>query len=87
MQDDIIIATIIRRLRRERNISQAQIATVLNLPQPVVSKIERAERRVALGELRLICKLLGLPLADFIAEYQTQVETVRTSAFGEGRTP
>lgn len=87
MQDDIIIATMIRRLRRERNVSQAQIATVLSLPQPVISKIERSERRVALGELRLICELLGVPLVNFVAEYQTQVETAGTSAFGEGRTP
>jgi transcriptional regulator with XRE-family HTH domain len=73
VQDDIIIAAMIRKLRRGKEVSQAQLAAALNLPQPVVSKIEHAERRVALSELRVVCNLLQIPLSEFIAEYEAEI--------------
>ena len=73
MNDDTIIAAMIRKLRRDREVSQAEIAQILNLPQTVVSRIELSRRRVTLTELRLICEHLQVPLLEFVSEYQDRV--------------
>ena len=74
MNEDTIIAGMIRKLRRDREVSQAEIAQILHLPQTVVSRIELGQRRVTLTELRLICEHLKMPLVEFVSEYQDRVQ-------------
>ena len=71
--DDIIVARLIRKLRRDKDISQAQLATALGLIQNNVSRIELGTRKVTLGELREICEILCIRLSDFVQEYEAQL--------------
>lgn len=68
-QDDMIIALMLRKMRRDREKSQDAVAVHLNLPQNVVSRMEKGERRITLPELRAICEFFEVPLLDFVAEY------------------
>ena len=67
--DDRVIGEMLRHLRVAQRVSQSRIAEALNLPQTVISRIERGERHVTLRELRLVCALLDKSPLDFVAEY------------------
>ena len=54
--------------------TQAQLGEYLTFGQPGISKIERAERRVDIVELRMICGGLGIKLEDFIAEFVRRID-------------
>lgn len=57
---------LIRRLREEKEITQAALAERLGVPQSFVSKIETGERRLDVLELREVCTALQIPLKRFI---------------------
>jgi transcriptional regulator with XRE-family HTH domain len=55
------------RICRERvGITQAQLATLLNVPQSYVSKCEAGTRRLDIIELREWLNALQLPFVDFV---------------------
>lgn len=67
---------LLREARREAGFTQAQLAQRLDLPQSVVSNVERGERRLDLVELWNYCDGLGIDLMDFVQRFQqTCVET------------
>jgi transcriptional regulator with XRE-family HTH domain len=57
---------LLRRIRTEAGLRQADLAERLEQPQSFVSKYESGERRLDLIEVRQICIALGIPLADFV---------------------
>jgi transcriptional regulator with XRE-family HTH domain len=67
------LAALLRSVRSESGLTQAQVAERLELPQSFVSKYESGERRVDLVELRQICKALGISLGDFIRRFEKDV--------------
>ena len=73
-EDDKIIAQMIRRLRREREITQSSVAIHLGVVTNVVSRMEKGTRRINLPELRMICELFGVDLRDFLTEYLRRVQ-------------
>lgn len=64
----------IRKMRRDKDLSQAKLAEAMGLGQNVTSRIEHGTRQVSLGELRAICKCLGVTLSDFVRDFESQVE-------------
>jgi len=70
---DMVIAKMIRRLRRDREVSQAQLAVAIDQGRNVVSRIEIGQRQTTLPELHLICEFLGIPLQDFVSEYLRRI--------------
>ena len=50
----------IKRIRKERNISQAKLAAALNLKQVTISYIESGRRKVKADEIKAIAKALGV---------------------------
>jgi len=82
VNEDIIIGTMIRKLRRDRDLPQSAIADALGLPQTVITRIERGDRRMSMPELRRLCALLGVALVDFVAEYESRI-TASTEVFTE----
>lgn len=73
--NDIIVGRMIRKLRRDKDISQAQLAEALRMQQNVISRVEIGKRPVALGELRALCKFLGVTLGEFVRDYEARAET------------
>lgn len=62
---------LLRELRKEANLTQAQLAEVLRRPQSFVSKVESGERRLDLVELETVCVALGTTLGAFVGRYES----------------
>jgi transcriptional regulator with XRE-family HTH domain len=65
-----VLLALLRELRREAGLTQADLARRLGRPQSLVSDIESGQRRVDVVELRTICRELGLPLDEFIRRWE-----------------
>lgn len=58
--------SLVRQMRVDAGLRQADLAKKLGEPQSFVSRYESGERRLDVLELRQICSVLGVSLADFI---------------------
>lgn len=57
---------LLRSVREDAGLTQIEVANRLSQPQSFVSKYENGERRLDITELDLVCKALGISLADFV---------------------
>jgi len=57
---------LLRRIRSDAGLTQAQMAKKLGQPQSYVSKYESGERRLDVLELSQVCRAAGISLADFV---------------------
>ncbi len=64
------LLTLLREVGRESGLTQVQVAQALGLPQSFVSKYESGERRLDLLELRAVCKVLGIPVTEFVKRFE-----------------
>ena len=64
---------LLRQIRADAGVTQAELATRLGVPQSVISKFESGERRLDILELRQICRALGLNLTDFVKRLEKAV--------------
>jgi len=69
-----IFLDLLIEVRHRAGMTQAQLGRQLPFGQPGISKIERAERRVDVIELRIICEQLGTTLSAFVAELKKRLE-------------
>ena len=65
-----VLSALLRSYRERAGLRQADVAERLGLPQSFVSKYESGERRLDLIELRQVCGVLGLSLAQFVAAFE-----------------
>lgn len=61
-----ILAENIRAARRERNLSQEELADLCALHRTYVGSVERAERNVTLGTLDALATALGFSVPDLL---------------------
>jgi len=54
----------LRALRKERGVSQEDLAALAGLDRTYVSGIERGVRNVSLRNIALLSKALGVPLSE-----------------------
>jgi transcriptional regulator with XRE-family HTH domain len=64
------LLSLLRQLRTEAGITQVEMANRLGKPQPFVSYYESGARRLDLLELRQICRVLSIPLVDFVKRFE-----------------
>ena len=69
------LLTLLREIRLEAGLTQAQLAESLNTDQTVISKIESGERRVDVLELREICKAVGITLEAFVRKLEKSLKS------------
>ena len=69
-QADDIFRELLKETRMAKNLTQAEVARSLGLPQSYVSKYESGERRLDLIELEEICKAMGISLIDFVKKFE-----------------
>lgn len=62
-------AALLRRVRIEAKLTQAQLAQRLGQSQSYVSKYENGEQRLDLLELEDVCKAIGVRLDEFVKRY------------------
>jgi transcriptional regulator with XRE-family HTH domain len=58
--------SLLRQVRRDAGLRQKDLAKKLGEPQSFVSRYECGERRLDVLELRQICRILGISLAEFV---------------------
>ncbi len=58
--------SLLRQMRLDAGLRQADLARKVGRPQSFVSKYESGERRIDVLELREICAALGASLAEFV---------------------
>lgn len=64
------LSQLLRQLRVNANMRQVDMASKLDEPQSYVSRYESAEQRLDLIELRRICKVLGISLAELVEKFE-----------------
>lgn len=57
---------LLKEMRREKGLTQAELARLLERPQSFVSKYESGERRLDILELQDICTACGVSLSVFV---------------------
>jgi transcriptional regulator with XRE-family HTH domain len=65
------IGSRLRRLRKERGLTQAELARQIGIQQSDLSRMEKGEYRVSLDNLFKILGVFDLDLADFFADSET----------------
>lgn len=63
------LASLLRQVRLEANLTQVQVADKIDQTQSYVSKYESGEQRLDLVELEAVCKAVGVSLTDFVRRY------------------
>ena len=64
----------VRRIRRERDLSQRALAGAAGLAEKHVSEIERANREPKLTTILKLAKGLGVPAGELIAEVAARLQ-------------
>ena len=57
---------LLRKIRADAKLRQADLAVMLGQPQSFVSKYESGERRLDILELEEVCKCCGVTLTSFV---------------------
>jgi len=60
-------------LRMGSGLKQTDLADILDVPQSFVSKIETGERGLDLVELKAVVEAMGATLAEFVIEFEKNV--------------
>jgi transcriptional regulator with XRE-family HTH domain len=63
--------------RHDAGLTQLAVAEAWGMPQETISAIERGVRRLDLVELMDLCQVLGLDVAEFVAEVRDEVAAGR----------
>jgi transcriptional regulator with XRE-family HTH domain len=71
------IGSRLRRLRKERGLTQAELARQIGIQQSDLSRMEKGEYRVSLDNLFKILGVFDLDLADFFGDQQAAAEQER----------
>jgi transcriptional regulator with XRE-family HTH domain len=72
-QAEHLFRTLLRELREEKELTQAQLAERLGLPQSYVSKYEGGERRLDFVETLCVCEALGMDIEDFAKAFSAEL--------------
>ena len=67
------LQALLRDLRAEAGITQAELAERLGQPQSFVSKYESSERRLDILETREVCRAVGVPLSEFVRRLEERL--------------
>jgi transcriptional regulator with XRE-family HTH domain len=69
-RDRRVFLRLLRRVRIEAGLTQAQLAKILGVTQARISKYEQGERRIDMLELKAVCDAIELPLTEFARRFE-----------------
>lgn len=69
-RDRKVFLRLLRRVRVEAKLTQAELAKILGVTQARVSKYEQGERRIDMLELKAMCDAITLPLMEFARRFE-----------------
>ncbi|PLZ00070.1 XRE family transcriptional regulator [Burkholderia sp. WAC0059] len=64
----LLFAANVRRLRKEKELTQEKLAEAAGLHPNYISSVERGERNISIGNIERIAKALGVTMAELVAE-------------------
>lgn len=67
---EYVIARNIIKLRKERHLTQNELAAALNTKQSVISRIENADQNLSIDTLKRIAKALDVNVMEIVRESQ-----------------
>lgn len=67
------LAKLLRELRQEAGLTQADIGKHVRRPQSWVSKYEAGEQRLDLVELRTLCREFGISLGTLVSRWEERL--------------
>ncbi len=62
---------LLRQIRKDKGLTQTELAEKLNSPQSFVSKYESGERRLDILEVQDICTACGITLEEFARQLKS----------------
>ena len=65
-----ILLEVLRELRKQRNLTQDQMARSMGVKQAFVSKYETGERRLDFLDLVVICGVLSISIVKFAERFE-----------------
>jgi transcriptional regulator with XRE-family HTH domain len=67
------VRTLLRDIRLEAGLHQAELSAALGKPQPYISNIETGDRRIDIIEIRDICVVAGVTLPAFVERLEKAI--------------
>ena len=67
------VQKILREMRHESGMRQADLADLLGQPQSFVSKYEAGERILDFLEMRQVCATMGFTMLEFINRFESDI--------------
>ncbi|ARI05609.1 helix-turn-helix domain-containing protein [Pseudomonas aeruginosa] len=74
-----VFLQLLRQLRIESELTQAQCSNALGRPQSFMSDVERGVRRLDIVQIHDLCVVLGTTLSEFAAAYERELGKSRDS--------
>ncbi|AUG01408.1 transcriptional regulator [Pseudomonas sp. 09C 129] len=68
------LLSLLKKHRKAAGLTQVQCSKALNRPQSFMSDVESGTRRLDIVQLRDLCKVLGVGLAELVIEFETSLE-------------
>lgn len=68
------LISLLKKYRLNSNMTQNELATILDCDQGYVSKYESGQRRLDVIEVRTICKYLGIDFVDFANQLESLIK-------------
>ncbi len=65
-----VLRKLLSKKREYAGLTQEEIAERIDETQSYVSKCERGDRRLDLVQLRVFCRAIGIPLGEFVREFE-----------------
>jgi len=72
-----ILLQVLRELRKQRNLTQDQLARAMGVKQAFVSKYETGERRLDFLDLVGICDVLETPIVKFAERFEVSRKSLK----------
>ncbi|MEE5044665.1 helix-turn-helix transcriptional regulator [Pseudomonas alliivorans] len=69
-REHVIFLEVLKRMRVESGMTQAQCSAALGRPQSFMSDVERGVRRLDTVQLRDLCQVLGNDLVSFAKSFE-----------------
>jgi len=73
-----LLCLLLRQMRIDSGLRQADVARLLGEPQSLVSKYESGERRLDLIEVYHICHIMGISLSQFAARLEQAIDETQS---------
>lgn len=82
----LAVLKVLRQIREEAGLTQAELASKIEHPQSYVSKYENGERRLNIVDLVVLCEALNVSLTSFAAKLEKEL-AVPASRRTTGKSP